>query len=864
METRLSKKLADKIASLDISHPYVWKLRLSKADFKELEVCLSAIVSDCGVAALAKPENATSTIVYMAEWYKRKYQSGNRNQLIENLDFETLWTNSGISKKRYLYQDDSGQKRWLYSIYVLGGLAIQHELNRHDKMKFLKGLCRIYHGENYTLENLDEASRAAAFRESIKRQHSLYEYMKEILNGEMPFHEDDLKDAASDVNRFVATIKAANDEILKVKFRFEWQVIFSPDYTYMTRRLNLWLKPEEVGGGLHQYLRYDRVHLWGVPTPEKQLHLFIYIRFKRGDEVIEPSTMENPIITYLNHSVNDFVAFGVEKGVQIKNIPTSRFDKIEIVVKDDDGNEYLAQTQNTTEYIQLWRQGDYGEVWFSTQNTQKETALLFSNRCKLKDETITEDVYRKRFRDQKFGTTETWNWIYIYDCVSFLDEKGKEINLYNRIGYDQVTTRLYTDTIRYVGGGKVKHYYIDYPDISDEYEVDELPLIFGWEDVIVRHFATKDDILHAQPEEETEAEMIEFKQENGKYAEWTKMDEPPYGEVTLRVTVKGKPLLFTVVYLPRLENESPIKRDFESTLIRYKNVDGTEAELQDEIPMDGNPLSPTLPVRYGEGERYYEVDVYRPTLLKEVMLDGKIIEYLNDEEKLNLPYIFKDRVQLNDFSEKGYQAYECSNLCNIYSQDFINISGNPSVGEAALNAWRNDNHYVGKLLDTMAPESLVVCFGNDQEQSSWKDEQALYWNYDEKTEPEPINTDEDADSKSTGVIFQDISTTENLQCNLGMDIDNDPWAWEDIDESVTESLLKCFEVANHYGTYFFLMKPLRDMDMDKDKIVSEIYEPLLEKRNGTLTPEDKQGLLRFAEESGFDWQEFNIHIDNEI
>lgn len=570
--------------------------------------------------------------------------------------------------------------------------------------------------------------------------------------------------------------------------------------------------------------------------------------------------MENPIITYLNHSVNDFVAFGVEKGVQIKNIPTSRFDKIEIVVKDDDGNEYLAQTQNTTEYIQLWRQGDYGEAWSSSQNTQKETALLFSNRCKLKDETFAEEVYRKRFRDQKFGTTETWNWIYIYDCVSFLDEQGKEINLYNRIGYDQVTTRLYTDTIRYVGGGKVKHYYIDDPDISDEYEVDELPLIFGWEDVIVRHFATKDDILHAQPEEETEAEMIEYKQENGRYTEWTKMNEPPYGEVTLRVTVKGKPLLFTVVYLPRMEKASPIKRDFEKILIQYKQVDGTEAELQDEIAMDGKTLYPTLPVRFGEGESYYEVDVYRPTLLKEVMLDGKIIEYLNDEEKLNLPYIFKDRVQLNDFSEKGYQAYECSNLCNIYSQDFINISGNPSVGEAALNAWRNDNHYVGKLLDTMAPESLVVCFGNDQEHSSWKGEQALFWNYDENTEPEPINLDEDTDTKDVGVIFQDISTTENLQCNLGMDIDNDPWAWDDI----TESILKCFEVANHYGTYFFLMKPLRDMDMDKDKIVSEIYEPLLEKRNGSLTPEDKQGLLRFAEESGFDWQEFNIHIDNEI
>ena len=55
--------------------------------------------------------------------------------------------------------------------------------------------------------------------------------------------------------------------------------------------------------------------------------------------------MTHPIIIYLSHSVNDFIAFGVEKGVQIKNIPSSRFDKIEIVVKDDDGNEYLAQTQ---------------------------------------------------------------------------------------------------------------------------------------------------------------------------------------------------------------------------------------------------------------------------------------------------------------------------------------------------------------------------------------------------------------------------------------------------------------------------------------------------------------------------------------
>ena len=274
------KSLRDKIEALDITVPYVWRLRLSEADFNEIETCLKTIVDKEGVIALSKSDNAIMTIAYMAEWYKRRYQSGNKCELTDGINLEELWDNAGISKKRYLYKDENGSKRWLYSIYVLGGLAIQHELARNDNMKFLKGLCRIYHGENYTLENLDEASRAVAFRESIKRQHSLYEYMRQILNGTMPFHEDDLADAGSDVNRFVATVKAANDEILKVKFRFEWQVTFSPQYTCMTRRLNVWLKPEEVGGELHQYLRYDRVHLWGVANPEKLHKLFIYIRYK--------------------------------------------------------------------------------------------------------------------------------------------------------------------------------------------------------------------------------------------------------------------------------------------------------------------------------------------------------------------------------------------------------------------------------------------------------------------------------------------------------------------------------------------------------------------------------------------------------
>ena len=402
----------------------------------------------------------------------------------------------------------------------------------------------------------------------------------------------------------------------------------------------------------------------------------------------------------------------------------------------------------------------------------------------------------------------------------------------------------------------VNHYYIDDPEISEEPDIEKLPLIFGKEDIIVRHFSTKDDILNARPEIETVAELIKFKQQNGRFEEWTTINKPLYGKVTLKITVKSKPFLMTVAYLPRFGKDNPIVRDFDCTSVRYRTMNGEEATYQDNIPLDGEALAPTIPIQYGEGENFFVVDVYRPTLVKEVLLDGSIIQYLKEDETLNLPYIYKDRTQVNDFSRKGYQAYPCNNLGNIYTEDFINISGNPSIGEAAMNAWRMDRRFMGNLLDAVAPDCLVVCFGNSQANSSWDGENALFWNYDVRTDPEPIDPENEADSKDVGLIFQDIRHSNNLSCNFGLDID-DPWAWDDIEESV----LKCFEVANTYGIYFFLMKPLRDLDTDK--IPEEIYKPLFEKRGGHLSDEDKLGLIRMSDELGFDWPEFNIFVDKE-
>lgn len=846
MKVLLDPTLADKIAQLSAAQPYVWQLRLSQDDFRLLQQCLTTVANDNGRQALSTKEWAKPMLVYMAEWYKRCYQSGSRNELADGIDLEALWHNAGLNPKTYLYKDANGNNRWLYSIYVLGGLAIRHELGRGDKLRFLKALCRIYHGEDFTLENIDDSARAVAFRESISRRHSLYAYMRDILNGNLPFAPDDLTDAASDACRFVSVMEAANDEVLRVKYRLEWRVQFSPDDECMTRSIHLLFRPEEVGEGLHQYLRFDRLHLWGITHPENEKTLQLFVRFMDGERNVSTESMMRPLVTYVNHSVDGFVAFGHERGVTVSDVPTAPFDRIEIVMRDEQGREYIVQTQSPRPYMQLWLADDYGDVWTSMPQPQHTTVLLYAAPCRLAEESLLHDSYTLPFVDKNHGMSQSWHLTYIYDSVTLCDEHGTQIVFYNRIGHDQVTTHLYADTIRYVKGGLVRHCYVEDDDFDDELITDELPLIFGREDILVRHFATKDDIKDARPQAVSQAESVEYKQENGRYAPWTDHDRPDYGPLQLRIQVKGKPFLLKAYYLPRLNKEQPISRDFTHARIIYRRVNGDEAVLQDIIPMDGKCLSPTISLRYGTPTDYYEIEVFRPTLIKEIVIDGNLAEYRQDGETIALPYILKDRVRINDFSRMGYQSYDCAHIEGVFSNDFINVEGNPNVAHAALSAWQRDAHYLARLFDPLAPECLTICFGLSPEQREWESGTSLMWNYDCHTEPRVCSADEEPDF---GIVFQDLRQASDLSCHFPTLRDNDPWAWDEVEVDY----VKCFEVASQARTYFFLMRPLFDImsEADLDRL---LLQPLLARRDGRLTDDERREVNRLKQELGIDVQ----------
>jgi len=832
-----------KIAALDLSEPYVWRLAITADEYDELKSSLSDYVSSAGgnMSSLLE-DHALLVMAYLAEWFKREYTgtgdgATDRTLGLTTDDIKTLWKNSGINEEKYVYQSDSGTHLWQYSIYVLGGLAINQELRRNDRGRFLKGLCRIYHGEDYTLENLDEVSRAIAFRKSISQKESLYEYLRTILNGNYQSDDDKTK-------QFLECVKSANDEVLKSKFRFEWIVTYQPYNDFMTRRLRVWLKPEEVGGGLHQYLCYDRVLLWGIPNPEQQKHLRFYIRWWNHDNIVQDINVNHPLIDYLNTgSDNGFITMGVEKFVACKTTPVRHFTKFDIVVLDDNDQEHIAQSEDATDYMQLWRVEQWGDDWSSRPMAQNQTAVIYNEQWSADHEPDS----RKPFRSKNEGTgSHKWNWNYIYSEITLHDTTGKKVTFYNREGYDQIYTHLYDNIIRYERGGLVKHYLED----DEEGEiVDYLPLIFSKEDIRVRHFKTKDAILDAMPEEEAIAENVEYKQDNGLYTEWNDKDKPSFGIVNVRVTLKGIPSVLQMIYLPSVEAEKPFVRDLAGNTIKYRDFDGEVKPYPDKIVLNKQPLAPAVDIRYGTDKEGFIVSIYRPTAIKEIYLDGNITGYLEkDDEQLVIPYVLKNRLKFADFSEDGYKVYNLKDFGSLYEK----IGGDAM---AHLTRWRDGIVWNAKeTWNEEAPSWLYVSIGN----SCKADKTGLkfyYWSYNESTEP--IEVPYDYEMTRGSVIFQSMKQTEiPFTCVDSRLIRSNPFNKTNVNVSV----LKCFEIAREHKIHYFIFEPLRKM-VEKKKVKEMLYLPLLESRGGSLTKDDIAELQRFADDFRFDWSEYGVNLE---
>lgn len=846
----MQKSIVDKLIRFNPKRPYIWELKITENEFCSLEKDLCSYIPDA-----SKKVDALKILVYVAEWYKRRYTNRVKKDYQKTFggkkpDLETIWSTLGIDEQ-YLYKGENDQKLYLYSTFILSGLAVKFERQKNEK-PFLRALCRVYNKEDESFDRVVDSNHSIAFKESIIKGHCLRDFLEAIITSQdnvdaLPFAKEDYVNPDTEVALLIELIREINYEVNKSKFRFEWIIISVPGDNLIARRLHIWLNPEEKGK-LHQLLRIDRLKKWGFAEPENICYVRLGVRYWNGNNVIKEPDFHHPDLYYRNTG-DESIGFICEKEdyANCNNVPILFFDRVQLITWNEDGTELPIPVQEESvdfDTMQLYRLEAGEDDWTSRVSNQKETALLFSDKWIIADSSIDQLFERKIFYNRKVGEGDSVSWCYIHASVT-IENEYESRTYYNRQGYDHIEARLYNDTIDYNSDGKVLLHYTE-DDDSPEI-ITPISLIFGKQDIIAYHTETKDG--EDDTCEKTEIQLYEFKRK-GNYLPWTEIETPQYGYVELRLTVKGKQSLFKVFYLPK-----PIERDLEANTIHYYY--NTEALVyEDKIDIQNTinrrqVLEPTVLLNIGTKASYVSVPIYRPIKLREIIYDNRILDYVKDGA-YELPYILHNHIVLHSYGEKGYKEYNCAFLTGVHKLIKEKRPNNPNAAWASSAAWEKGDTYKASDIDVNAPNFLVVKIG-ERLQKELNKEEFYFWDYDQnhplvKMPRRGVTAPDD-----WGIVFQSNKRNRTGKNFYPLYNEDDDDIFDDDSEDHFEnvSIIQCFKIAIEHELYFFTLTPLKNLS--EEEFNKQLLLPILKEYDGTPPPEICNGLMRFVEE--YDYQD---------
>ena len=856
---RLSSKV-DQFRQLILrGRPYVWELRLSLEEFNVLESSIRNSISshEGNHSHLLSKDFAPIVVIYLAEWYKRFYEGTNtidENKVLSlnTEELKNLYELAKIDKNTFVYST-SMTNRWQESLQVLGGLAVRAELNRDRNDRLLSSLCKMFHGNEVDFDIFTDNDRAVAFRESIVRQHSLYEYLKCILEKDnhgrrnLPFAPSDIRNEETCIPQFIDKIKDADWVAKKHKFDFEWVINYTASRNQMVRHLRVKLRPEEIGGGKKQYIGYDRLRRseWGVEHPEDVGRISFYLRFKNGRRYIQKEgENEEPLFKYHNtgSEVTGFLAVNTTDESIYTNVPVEQFDKVEIVMKYDN-SEKVVQELDVRDYIQVYGVSKNPHKFTDHTNTQAVTILIFSTAYHLTEEYKDLPVEYARFRNGD-QVSEEYCCCPINDKVIIADGENKEIlpPFYNRNGLYQVVTKKYLKTIKYKENLFVLYEYKDTDCDEDEREMqyDDLAVMFGRTGLEVRHFSSK----QASDYELVTGYTLEWLSDK-RYVNWN-IEAPQQGEIKLRITVNGiefKLRVYYVPFTPTADIAEPIWRDFKNMRI-CTALDGV-GNIQDDFEQSLLKKQPdTTPLKIGTDDAKILIEVYRPVILRELSQkktgdeESRVVKYYQGDEDIHIPLINCEQFSVRDFSKNGVKEYSVKKSDSLYYRfstfNQINLKSDVYTEE----------HSAKELLPEISLDYLKIYITKAMDNQS---EQLYAWDY--KSPPKAIENPNEMQGE--GVVFQSLIKDDSPR-DYKMPIIKKKSGWGGKKDSIEIDLLDCFETVAEHKTYFFLFNPLIKVVASQLQIPNIIL-PLIKKRNYQLTENDIDNLYKFAVHFHFDW-----------
>lgn len=824
--------LQDKISRLQNREvKYIWELRLTEDEFKRLEDEISqSIAAAKSQKHLFTRENALYTIVYVAEWYKRRYNGldTDKDTCVVKLDdnCKQLWENSIYDSNTYVYDassnPDKPSRQWIRSLYLMGGLALQQELNRVNDDRFLVELCRLYHGESTDIMTIDDRTRSIPFQCSITEKHSLFLYIASILKGDYPFAKEEIDDPQSLANQFIKRIQEANIKAKSEKFDFEWVIIYNGLHASASRNLKVKLRPEEIGGALAKFISFERAkRYWDIPNIEDVDTLSFDLSFIDNGREIQKPNFKQPFMTFRYSDEGfDYVGTDIDK-IYYQNVPIGDFTAIQVWVKYGNEIKAIGAPRPFLGYIQIYKSPKDNRTWTSHRIAGAESAVLLSSRCRIKNQ---EEGYQCENLNyvNKNKQSEPVSWCPIYASVTIVNGDGREVQLRNAVGKYQLLVKRYSDTIRYINSVQVDHFYRFNGTSEDN---DRIPVLFGWEGLELLFYSKEDADAELVPLNEC---TIEWSQANSRYISLLQQ-VPHMGKCTFRVTwdKKAQTQSLKVFYVPFTKEGDayPLWRDLDNQYIRC-NVEGYQDKS---IPYEKNyqPVEDVVEYKLGNNDDYVMLQIYRPVAISELYRGEKLIEYL-DEDVVSLPILSANEYSIRRFDKDGVHrlipaAEEANALFNSFASIAL-VSEDLYTKSQRVNSM---NYYITK--ETTGRHNWYA------------------WDY--CSEPIPV---ENPDAwRGDGIVFESYKDVEYIRESAKpIYRRTSPFAiyppvgvLADVD---------CFDIISEHRTYFVLFRPMQQLASRK-QFVKELFIPLVQKRGGVLTDSDKTNLYRFAREFLFDW-----------
>lgn len=822
--------------------PYVWRLKLSKTAFKNIEDALGNSMDSHpeGTRYLLSDEFAPCVMVYIAEWYKRCYENPQSRSKIadfESTEWRTIWEHCGFRWEQYVYQqDEGGTRRWLDSLYALGGLAIPFRLNQNCNALLLK-LCRLYNKEDVSIEELSRVNGSIAFRQSIINEHSLHSYFECVLSGKPPYDDAELKNPNSDCSLLIKAIKDADKKVRQEKFHFEWLIRNVPEREHMQRRLKISLKPEEIGGKYRQYLSYDRLRSpsWGILHPENISKLLFSLQFEENDNIVKGYDFENPLLVFYNRGVeeNNFVCWGTADEVIESHVPAKSFTKVQLWVKtDNEAPKPVPTPIRYNELLQVFRRKQDRFEWETKTNSQADTAVLFSD--KWHEVTVDGHLHliRKAFYDREEGVeSKPYNWCNVFERIELSDGRRSEV-IDCRKGTDYVFPTCYPNEICYEDGFTVERHYkeqFDEDDEEGEMMVEIIPILFGKDNLKCIHFDSNDDTVG----HECNPYFIEHKVGN-RYEIVENENDLNLGVEKLRVQVteNSLPITITVFYVPWSEQQGcPVIRDFENNEARIGGI-----TKENDYVRDHREKNPCIDVKIGTDDDYAIVNVYRPQDLVELYQNNKLIEYYDRRtEDIKIPLILCKEFRVRDYGVNGVNDYHCEKLMSLYHQIF-----------PLNNTYGRTPNWKIQSANEIAPFSyLHLCFFDmrNQGDSDW-------YIMDFMDKPKQIESNSIAEWRGSGIIFDSLYSPFCRHCH---EMIEPPRRGLGNNRPTTNmSSIEIFDIAAKHRAYYFMFWPLCQVVRD-NRVIDNILLPIISRSENGVSDQEVRDLQRFAFEFNFRW-----------